>query len=97
MYRFLQACPVRSWWGGRDMWLFDGPASAVASIGSPHPHGGPLRRRGPQWWWPEDHAWFIGSEIDHPWSYVAGGGDLIDAITANPRIESVVVNIDEPW
>ena len=97
MYAFLAACPVQRWWGGRDMRLFDGPIDAVVSIGSPGWSLGEIRRRGPQWWWPEDRSWFVGSEIDHPWSYLAGSTDLIDAVHADSRIETVVVDVTDAW
>ena len=46
------------------MRLFDGPIDAVVSIGSPGWALGEIRCRGPQWWWPEDRSWFVGSP-DH--------------------------------
>lgn len=99
MYAFLEACPVQRWWGGRDMRLFDGPIEAVASIGSPNRlhDGNGIERRGPQWWWPQDRSWFVGSEIDHPWSYIAGSNQLIEAVTRDPRIEAVVVDSSDTW
>lgn len=75
--RFLAACPVAQWWGGRGMYLFDGPLEAVTQIGSPV--GG---RQGPQWWWPVDRAWLVSSEIDDAFSYVAGPRPLIDDVLA---------------
>jgi hypothetical protein len=62
MYAFLEACAVQPWWGGRDTLLFDGPIEAVAAIGSPAPGHDELHRHGPQWWWPDDRAWFVGNE-----------------------------------
>lgn len=96
MYAFVEACAVQKWWGGRDTLLFDGPIEAVAAIGSA-PWGRELRRRGPQWWWPEDRAWFVGNEIDHPWSYLAGSIELVDSVVSDANIESVPVHADDNW
>jgi hypothetical protein len=44
---------------------------------------------GPNLWWPDDHAWCVASEIDHPYSYVGGSQELIDAIDNDPAIEAL--------
>ncbi len=81
VYRFVEGCPHVEWWGGRTMFLFDGPIDRVASIGSPRWFSDhEMRRRSPQWWWPRDRSWFVATEIDDPCSYIAGDEDLIDAI-----------------
>jgi hypothetical protein len=97
VYAFVDACAVQPWWGGRDMLLFDGPVDAVASIGTPWPLDGRLERRGPQWWWPEDRSWFVGTEIDHPWTYVAGATELIETVRIERRLEAVGVTFDARW
>jgi hypothetical protein len=94
---FVAACAVQAWWGGRDMLLFDGPVAAVSTMGTPDPFSTGLRRRGPQWWWPEDRSWFVATEIDFPWSYVGGSRDLVDAITARPDLEAVRVDHGDRW
>lgn len=95
-HAFVESCPVQPWWGGRDMRLFDGPIDAVAAIGST-PFGDELRRRGPQWWWPEDRSWFVATEIDYPWTYLAGSVALVDAITGDPRVEAVRIDGTANW
>lgn len=40
-------------------------------------------------WWPADHAWCVATEIDHHWTYLAGGRACIDAVLADPRLESI--------
>ena len=95
-HSFLSDCAVHPWWGGRDMYLFDGPVELVDRIGSSFGDGS-LMRRGPQWWWPDDRAWFVGSEIDFPWSYVGGSADLIDKLTTSAGFEAVVIDHDEQW
>lgn len=39
-------------------------------------------------WWPRDRAWCVGSEIDLPFTYVGGSRELIDRLTADPRLEA---------
>jgi hypothetical protein len=55
------------------MLLFDGPLHAASAIGGPSPFDDQvLDRRGPQWWWPANRSWFAATEIDYPWTYLAG-------------------------
>jgi hypothetical protein len=42
--------------------------------------------------WPADHAWFVATEIDHPWTGIGGSEaliqDLLDADRLNvTRVE----------
>ena len=97
LYAFVESCAVLPWWGGRDMLLFDGPIDRVASIGSPAPFERSLHRRGPQWWWPADRRWFVATEIDYPWTYVAGTTALIDTINADATLEAVRVEHADSW
>src|SRR3954466_10197155 len=32
----------------------------------------PVYYQSPSMWWPEDHAWFVSTEVDHAWTYVGG-------------------------
>lgn len=76
-FAFVSSCPVIEWF--RDVWLFDGPLTAVTAIGSTSAwDDNELWRRSPQWWWPTDRSWFVANEIDWPWSYIAGPAALID-------------------
>lgn len=50
---------------------------------------------GPNLWWPDDHAWCVASEIDHPYSYVGGSQELIDAIVNDPAIESLQAKVTD--
>lgn len=97
LHSFVDACAVQPWWGGRDMLLFDGPIDAVATIGWLASLADELRRRSPQWWWPADRSWFLATEIDYPWSYVAGSMALIDSLTSDQGLEAVRVRPSERW
>ena len=79
------------------MVLFDGPVDAVSMIGYPDPFELRMQRQSPQWWWPDDRAWFVGTEIDHSWSYVAGPRSLIERVVGAPRWETVAVEPTDRW
>lgn len=94
---FVESCAVIPRTGGHDVWLFDGPVRAVASIGTPWRHDGSLRRESPQWWWPEDRAWFLSTGIDDLWTHIGGPRKLLDAVLSDDRIEAVEVPEDSRW
>jgi len=81
------------------MFLFDGDVSAVVDIGSPpspyRPSAG-ISRMSPQWWWPEDRSWFVATEIDDPWTYIAGPRALIDEVL-ELELEAVEVEYSDSW
>ena len=93
---FVDACAVQPSWGARDMLFFDGPIENVVAIGTWSPFDA-RHRRGLQWWWPADRAWFVATEIDYPWTYLAGTPGLIDAIIDHPTIEAVRVEHSDMW
>ena len=45
----------------------------------------------PSWWWPEDHAWVVHSEVDYDSTLVAGSSALGAALLADPEIECLEV------
>ena len=49
----------------------------------------------PNLWGPEDHSWCVASEIDLPWTYVAGPKDLIDTLLGDGRIEALATAPDD--
>jgi hypothetical protein len=97
VWELVATCPVEPWWGGRNMVLLDGPIDAVASIGHPWLGDDAVIRQSPQWWWPDDRAWFVGTEIDDPWTYVAGNAALIETILSSSRWEAVRVEHADAW
>ena len=38
-------------------------------------------------WWPADRAWFVSTEIDLEWTFVAGSGELVDRLVNDDRVE----------
>lgn len=43
----------------------------------------------PNWWWPDDRAWIVVSELDAPSTYVGGSEALVQAILGEPHLEAV--------
>jgi hypothetical protein len=43
----------------------------------------------PNWWWPDDRAWIVVSELDAPSTYVGGSAELMRAIFDEPMLEAV--------
>jgi hypothetical protein len=38
-------------------------------------------------WWPADRAWFVATEIDFEWTFVAGETALVDQLLTDDRLE----------
>lgn len=58
---------------GRAYYLYLGSLDSIREIAA---YGGQT----PNYWWPDDRSWFVTTEIDHTWSYVAGSHELIGQI-----------------
>lgn len=88
-HSFVAACPLSDdVGGGRPMRLFDGPLQAVGTIGYDPFGDGSFTRQSPQWWWPSDRTWFVATEIDYPWTYLAGPERLVAEVLASLPAES---------
>jgi hypothetical protein len=48
-----------------------------------------LGQQSPNIWWPDDRAWCVSTEVDLAWTYVAADAATIDAVLADPRLETV--------
>ncbi len=48
-------------------------------------------------WWPADHAWCVSTDVDSAWTHVAGSRECIDAVLADPRLETVETSADSRW
>jgi hypothetical protein len=51
--------------------------------------------RSPSVWWPEDHAWCVGTDVDLNSSYIGASTDCIDALLADERLEILPVTADQ--
>jgi hypothetical protein len=38
-------------------------------------------------WWPDDRAWFVATEIEFEWTFVAGDPMLMESLRADERLE----------
>jgi hypothetical protein len=82
----------------RDYLLATAPVEAVTAVAALTNSS-----QTPNLWWPADRAWCVATEIDLPWTYVAGPAALIETIRADPRLEALPaapadpVNRFEPW
>jgi hypothetical protein len=56
----------------RRYYLLGGPLDVAASIHEPRSR----RRQAPDLWWPEDRQWFVATDTDLDWTYVAGCHEL---------------------
>ena len=43
----------------------------------------------PNLWWPDDHSWFVVSEIDFSCTYVCGTTELIEIVLESPVLEAL--------
>lgn len=74
----------------RDYLLLQGPLGALPAITDG------LGRQCPNLWWPQDRAWFLVTEIDVAWTYVAGPQALVTAIEQAGGIEAMRSSLDHP-
>jgi hypothetical protein len=71
--------------------LFRGPSAGVLTPMSLYGMG---ERPLSGLWWSSDRAWFVASEIDHAWTFVAGAQELIDRLVADERLEAAPTTFD---
>jgi hypothetical protein len=79
------------------MRVFDGPIESVRAIGHDPFGDGSFSAQSPQWWWPSDRTWFVATEIDYPWTYLAGSELLLADVLASLPAESARITPDARW
>lgn len=52
--------------------------------------------RTPSFWWPDDHAWFVSTEIDAESTYVAGTTMLMNRLLRTPNLEVLPASLADP-
>ncbi|MFI5497233.1 hypothetical protein [Actinoplanes sp. NPDC051859] len=67
----------------RAYWLFRGPATTPVA-------------EEPAFVWPADRAWCFAFDVDPHWAGISGPIDLIDRLVADPRLDVVRADPDEP-
>ena len=75
----------------REYSLFTGPLGSAVSFGA----GSGSDPQTPNLWWPFDRSWCVASEVDLPWTYVAGSRGLIDLLLGDERLEVLEASPDE--
>lgn len=76
----------------RGHFLLRGPLTGVLRSVSASGHGQPVSGL----WWPADRAWFVATEIDHEWTFVAGQPSLIEQLLDDPQLEVSSTAFDAP-
>ncbi|MFI5776875.1 hypothetical protein [Nocardia sp. NPDC051570] len=73
--------------------LLQGAVVDTARVGGYiHPHL--LNSHSPNLLWPDDHAWFVCTDIDDYETYVSGSRQLIDEIATHPLFEVEEISAD---
>jgi len=70
---------------GRSYYLLRGPLGAYADFPDD-----------PAYWWPEDRAWCVSTDIDFEWSYLAGSADCVAKVLATPAIDAFATQPGNP-
>ncbi len=52
---------------------------------------------GPNYWWPDDRAWIVATEIDGFSTYVGGPKDRIDLILESPLLEALPAELSDDF
>jgi hypothetical protein len=51
----------------------------------------------PNFWWPEDRAWFVSTEIDGPSTYIGGSAQLIARLLDDAKLEVLPASVQDPF
>lgn len=72
----------------RDYLLFRGPLHEAGQWGAADLLPGVVRPiNSPNLMWPADHAWFVATEIDLPWTGIGGSTELIETLMADESFD----------
>jgi hypothetical protein len=77
---------------GRGHFLLRGPLSGVLTS----VRESPIHQPAAGLWWPADRAWFVATEIDFEWTFVAGSDQLAQRLLTDDRLEVARVSFDAP-
>jgi len=79
---------VEGTWALRHYVMFRGPLDAF-------PGWFQWRSEAPNYWWPDDRAWIVATEIDGFSTYVGGSEECIDAVLASQFLEALPSALDD--
>lgn len=57
---------------------------------------GPAFTEPPSFWWPEDRAWFVSTDIDLPCTNVGGTPSLVQSIADDGELEAFPAALEDP-
>jgi hypothetical protein len=55
----------------------------------------PWEDRSANLWWPDDHSWCVGTDVDLMTTYVGASARCVEALLADPRLEALRVSPDQ--
>jgi hypothetical protein len=82
----------------RDMILLSGPLSAMPEESFSEswyrtiPDFRHSHYRSPSLWWPDDHAWCVGTDVDLNSTYIGASAECVQALLADDRLEIMPVS-----
>jgi hypothetical protein len=79
----------------RDYLLFEGPLDAATEFGWTLA-GARFVPESPNLFWPQDHAWCVATEVDLPFTLVAGSNALAEHLIGHARLEAEQAFADDP-
>lgn len=79
---------------GRRYVLVRGSLAAVPERTAPMAKAIPLP---PAFWWPEDRAWCVSTDIDASSTYVGGPAGLIEKLVEDAILEAIPAELDDPY
>jgi hypothetical protein len=50
----------------------------------------------PNFWWPEDRAWFLSTEVDSRSTYICGSEALLERLDSDPELELLPARWEDP-
>ena len=53
-----------------------------------------MKYESPNFWWPQDRAWCVATDIDMPSTFVGGSAECIAALVGHPGLEAMPIDID---
>lgn len=69
----------------RDFYLLAGPLGAYPDFPD-----------NPSYWWPQDRAWCVCTDVDFDWAYLAGSAACVAEVLAAPVIDAIATRPDNP-
>jgi hypothetical protein len=73
----------------RTFLLFRGPLNDVGQWGAADLFPGhPRQLNSPNLMWPADRSWFVATEIDLPWTGIAGSPELMSDLLGDPALDT---------